>query len=389
MHGRIEKKAKGHYRIVIDLGPDPSDGKRKRIYKTVHMSKPEAEVEMAKMITELQNGAYVEPTKMTLEKFLRHWLEVYGKTNLKPQTYDSYKMICEKHLIPSLGKMPLSKLHQTHLEQYQVKAIASGRTNGNGGLSARTVQYHHRVLGKALSYAVKMKILPYNIARDVSAPRAKKKEMRALTAEEVRHFLEVAKGHRDYPIIFMAVHTGMRRGELLGLKWQDIDFKNKIARVRRSLQKSKDDGLLLGSTKTDDGRPVPLPDSVCELLKEHRNRKGQVVHLDIKDNLIFTESNGNPINPGNLSHRIESLAKAAKLEGINLHGLRHTWATLALESGIHPKVVQAVLGHSNISITMDIYSHVMPVMFTEASDIVAQTISGISQTQEEKISNRQ
>ncbi|GAB6181714.1 tyrosine-type recombinase/integrase [Desulfotomaculum defluvii] len=387
MHGRIEKKGKDHYRIVIDLGPDPSDGKRKRIYKTVKMSKADAEVEMARMITELQNGAYVEPTKLTLESFLKHWLEVYGKTNLKPQTYDSYKMICEKHLIPNLGKMPLSKLHQTHLEQYQVKAMASGRSNGKGGLSARTVQYHHRVLGKALSYAVKMKILQYNIARDVSAPRAKKKEMRALTAQEVRQFLDTAKDHRDYLIVFTAVHTGMRRGEIIGLKWKDIDFKNRIARIQRSLQESEEEGIILGSTKNEDGRPVPLPECLCELLKEYK--KTQVVNLFDKERLVFSDPDGDPVNPKNLSHRIENLAKKAGFPGINLHSLRHTWATLALESGIHPKVVQAILGHSNISITMDIYSHVLPVMFTEASNIVAQTISGINSKQEEKISGGQ
>lgn len=226
MHGRIEKKGKDHYRIVIDLGPDPSNGKRKRIYKTVKGKKTEAEAEMAKMITEMQNGSYVEPNKMTVAKYLQHWLEVYCKTNLKPRTYDSYKMICEKHLIPCFRALALQKLHQTHLEQYQVKALASGRADGKGGLSDRTVQYHHRVLGKALAYAVKTKLLPYNIARDVSAPRPKKKEVQALSAAEVRMLLNVAKNHRDYLVIFTAVHTGMRRGEILGLKWKDIDFRN-------------------------------------------------------------------------------------------------------------------------------------------------------------------
>jgi integrase len=386
MPGRIVKdknKPKTWY-VWVEAGRDPSNNRRKRIKRTVHSSR-EADLLFAQLQMEIEKGTYIDPSYMTVAEYLHWWLDAYCKVKLKPSTIDSYKGICENHLIPDLGALKLDKLHQMHLQQYIAKALESGRIlqkkkskknseedRRNTGLSLRTVQYHHRVLSKALTYAVKNKIINHNIAQDVQAPSPKRPEIKSLDAEQSQHLLKIAAEHHDYLVIYTALGTAMRLGEVLGLKWQDVNLKNNMIMVQRNLQYSKARGFYWGSPKGGRGRSIPLTKELGQLLKDRR--KSQLANLKHKekgDKLVFTDTDGQPLKPVDTSKRFTNLAKKAGFEGFTFHGLRHTWATLALASGVHPKVVQMILGHSSIAITLDIYSHVLPAMYQEAVSVVS------------------
>lgn len=336
MPGHLVPLGKNHWKIIIEAGRDPSSGHRRRLTRNFTGNKRAAEVEMARLVNEFETGSYIEPSKMTLAEYLRWWLEAYDRVKLKPLTYDSYKMICDKHLIPALGALPLDKLHQMHIQDYQAKALAGGRADGKGALSNRTVQYHHRVLSKALSYAVQSKIINNNVAKDVQPPTPRKKEMHPLDAAGVQKLLDIAVNHPDYAIVYTNIYTGLRRGELLGLRWKDIDLtsKNKVAHVQQILEYTKERGHFYGPPKTKASkRSVPLSKGVVAVLKSHKKKQAKncLKHGEnYKDNgLVFCKEDGSPEVPDNVSRRFKNLANKAGFPEMNYHDLRHY-----VESGI-------------------------------------------------------
>ncbi len=363
MRGRLER-VKGGWRIVVEEGKDPSTGKRRRIIRSlVGRTRPQAEEEFADFMKRLSAGARPGADRVPLAEYLRDWFAAHSP-NLAPSTRISYKMILDNHLIPALGMIPLAKLQPLQIQGYYAEELQR--------LSPRTVRYHHTVLRKALAQAVKWRILGINPADAVNAPRPKRPMARALDVEGVKKLLSVAEGHPDYPLIHTAIFTGLRRGELAALRWSNVDLAGMQIAVAESMIRLKGE-YVFREPKTKKGRRrIPLTkDAACLLRSLRKHYLTTKIRLgpDFRDHdLVFSRADGEPLDPGEVSHRFSALAEQAGFEGLRFHDLRHTYATMLLRAGVHPKVVQELLGHEHISTTLDTYTHLVPSLCTDATE---------------------
>jgi integrase len=376
----LEKRYKNSWMIIIERGKDPVTKKRDRIFKSVEGPKREAEKIMNEMLYQLQTGTYVETNNLTLAEYLMHWFKTYCETNLAPKTLHSYQSEIYRHIIPGIGSIPLEKLTPLHLQSYYSQQLISGRLDGKGGLSPRTVLYQHRILREALKHACRWQLVFRNVADAVQAPRLKKKEMFVLSREDVLEFLEDIKDHRDYGLILTAVYTGLRQGELLGLTWRHVDLVKKTLNVRQQLQYVAKQGYIFREPKTNKSkRQVPLTPQVVQVLKEVRKTQAEykLICEEYHDHdLVFCLPNGKPLDSTNLTKRFKNLAKNHGYSELRFHDLRHTCATLLLAAGIEAKKVQEILGHESITTTLDVYGHVLPTMQREAMDRLSSFMKG-------------
>lgn len=365
MKGHIRKRGESSWAIVVDLGPDPETGKRRRQWQTVKGTKRDAERVRREILHSIEIGTHVKPMKMTVGQFLNQWLEDYVAVNTAPKTAEGYRVIVNRHLIPNLGAILLTQLQPSHLQGYYTRALSQGRVDGKGGLSARTVLHIHRVISEALTHAAEWQMVARNIAMSVKPPRPRQPQITTLTQEEVLAFLNEAAASTYYDLFYTAIYTGMRRGELLGLRWKDIDLDLAQLSVSQTIQRIPGKGFVTQEPKTGRSRrSIALSPSVCILLRQRRERQqserlllGKAWHDDA---LVFGNLDGQPLDPSTLTHAFRRIVKKAAIPHIRFHDLRHTHATLMLKQGIHPKIVSERLGHSNIGITLDTYSHVMP-----------------------------
>ncbi|MEW6047865.1 MAG: tyrosine-type recombinase/integrase [Bacillota bacterium] len=360
-----------NWTIVIDLGRDPATGKRKRLVRGFKGAKREAEQELARLLVEYEQGTQVQPSRMTVAEYLRRWLQDYCSVNLRPRTYQGYRMYVERHLIPNLGQIELGKLLPMHLQSFYSKALREGRLDGKGGLSPRSVQLIHRILHEALDHAVKWQLVPRNVADAVEAPRPRRPEMKALDPAGVRALLKAAEGHPDEVLIHLAIFTGLRRGELLALRWEDVDLERRVLHVRQALTKLQGKIVFQEPKSHKSRRTVALAPGTVALLRAHKRRQAENrlrLGAEYHDRgLVFCRENGEPLDPSTITHRFAALAKRAGFPGLRFHDLRHTHATLLLAQGVHPKVVQERLGHEDISTTLNTYSHVLPGLQEQAA----------------------
>jgi integrase len=357
MSGHIEQIRKGYFRVVVEAGRDPATGKRKRIVRYVEGRKADAEELLAKLQVDYKEGNYVEPNKITVGEWLDIWLNQYKKIDLKPSTWESYEVIIRNHLKPAIGALYLQDLRPEHLQKLYNDKV-------NEGKSAQTIHHIHKVIHSALDQAIKNKLIINNVSEAVTLPKIKRKEIKVLTIEEQEKFLEVIKEDRLGPAFLMLLGTGMRRGELLALTWQDIDFEKGTVFIRRNMVWTKE-GPVFQEPKTEKSkRIIPLPSAVLESLKKHRERMFQEGFYGL-DKQVFCSATGTYIIPRNFNRKYQELCKKAGIS-INLHALRHTFATRLLEAGENLKVVQELLGHARVSTTADIYSHVSQDIKKEA-----------------------
>ncbi|SDC69277.1 Site-specific recombinase XerD [Candidatus Frackibacter sp. WG11] len=371
----LRKLGQKKYKIIIELGRNPATGKRKRKTKTVNGTKKEAQKIMAKLIHEMETGTYVEPSKMTTAELLQKWLKEYCKPNLAPSRYANYREIIERHFIPELGSIQLKNLKPMHIQSYQSKKLTTGRQDGKpGGLSKTTVEKHNRILSQALKYAVKLQIIKSNPADPIKAPSPEEPEIKYLNKEQVNKVLKETKDKWIYNFIYISVNTGMRRGEMLGLRWKDIDLNKKTIQVRQISQRIRNEGIIFKKPKTKSSeRLISISNNVVKAIKKIKREQSENKLLlgpnyYTKQNLVFCNEDGSPANPQGVTRRFKRVAKRAGFKDIRLHDLRHTHATLLLQEGVHPKVVQERLGHSSITQTLDTYSHVIPSLQQEAAD---------------------
>ena len=363
MKGYIRQRSKGRWEITIDIGRD-STGKRLRHFESVKGTKTAAQQRLAELTVNIERGSYVKPKRISLGEWLNEWLNGYVKTNCSPRTLDGYRSILERHVIPTLGMIPLAQLQPQHIQQYYVQALSDGRTDGKGALSSRSVLHIHRVLFQALNYAVKQGLLIRNPAQLVDPPRAKKSRMKTLTPQEFSMLLNIAQNTRYYPIIHTAVKTGLRQAELLGLRWRDLDLDLASLSVTQVLYKRR--GICqFKEPKTEHSRRrLGLSPSLDLFLREYRTERETecllLGKLLSEDDLIFGNVDGTPMDPGTLTHNFARIARRAGLSGTRFHDLRHTFASLMLLAGVHPKIVSEALGHSSVAFTLDTYSHVVP-----------------------------
>jgi len=358
MRGHVVKRGKNSYTIVLNLGNDPTTGKRKQQWVSVKGTKKEAEKRLSELFHQLDTGTFMKPSKTTLAEFLERWLADYAKPNLSPRGFERYESIARVHLIPAIGNIPLTQLRPEHLQKHYTDKL-------NTGLSARTVRYLHVVTHKALQTAVKWGLVSRNVADGVDVPRARRTEMQTWDEDDITRFLEGAKDSRYYALFYTALYTGMRRSELLGLKWNDVDLILGEVSVTRSLHHLRDGSYIFTEPKSAKSRrTIALPPSAILTLREHHEKqKLERVMLGIPltgDDLVFSTLEGKPLRPNTITRAWATLAARCGVKVIRLHDARHTHASLMLKQGVHPKIVQERLGHSSIQITLDTYSHVAP-----------------------------
>lgn len=373
-------KGKGNWAVVVDIGKD-SGGKRKQLWRTVQGTKVDAGRVLTELLHSLDGGSFIRPVKETLGTFLDRWLRDYVWPNLSPRTAEGYEHIIKQHIVPALGNIPLSEIKPTHLQGYYADKLECGRKDGKGGLSARSVQHHHVTLHTALQSAVKWGLLARNPADAVDRPRYECKEMHTFDEESLRAFLLVAKATPYYSLFYVALFTGLRRSELLALRWDDIDLDMAQVSVSRALHHLRTGETLFRTTKTAKSRRlVDLPPSAAIVLRQHREQQEAVresmgTGAMLGSDLVFTSLEGAPMLPDTFTHAWIKTARRAGFPNIRLHDARHTHATLLLKQGVHPKIVQERLGHATISTTLDTYSHVLPGLQQAAAlkfDMVAQ-----------------
>jgi integrase len=365
MRGHITKRGKNSYSIAIRLGKDPNTGKYLQSWFTVKGTKKDAEKRLAELLHQIDTGTFMKPGKTTLADFLERWLKDYAYANLAPRTAEGYETIIRQHLIPKLGNIPLMQLKPEHIQKYYAEMLSVGRSDGKGALNPLTVRHHHMTLHNALKYAVKWGLLVRNPADAIDAPHSTHTEMNVMTEEDLNKFLEVIRPTPYYALFYTALFTGMRRSELLALRWSDIDLLLCQISVSRAMHRLKDGSIVFRPPKTAKGRrTVSLSPSTALVLEEHRKshealRILQGTPFALTD-LVFAREDGSPLRPNAVTSAWLRLAKRAGLHDIRLHDARHTHASLMLRQGIHPKIVQERLGHSSIAITLDTYSHVTP-----------------------------
>lgn len=373
MKGHVYKRAKGSWTIVYDLGVDSLTGKRRQRSQSVKGTKRDADRTMREVLISLERGSYIKPNKITLGELLRQWLRDYASMNTTDRTQESYTEIIERHLILGLGRIWLTDLQAQQIQSYYASKLSSGRVDGKGGLSARSVVYHHRILSKALDYAVKMGLVVRNVAKVVEPPRVARVTMNTLSLEEVTTFLDAAR-ETDYYVYFSTlIYTGLRRGELLALRWRNLDLVTGTLTVVETAYKLGDGRYIIKEPKTSHSRRnVLLPKSLVELFKVYRADQELLrIQLGVSlnaDDFVFIRHDGSPVNPSAVSLALTRIIKKAGLKDIRIHDLRHTHATLMLMAGVHPKVVSERLGHASIGITLDIYSHVLPGLQEAAAE---------------------
>ena len=368
MKGSIKQRSPGSYTITIYLGKDPVTKKKKWHTATIRGSKRDAQTECAKLIAAITGGSFSEPNKVTVAEFLERWL-THMTTQVDARTHVGYAEKVRKNIVPLLGQVLLTKLRSDQIEAAYTKALASGRCDGNGGLSPRTVHHLHRILKQALKQAAKWKLLAVNPCEAVDAPKVEKKEMKTYDMPQTVDALKEMRQTRFLIAYLLAAMCGLRRGEISALRWKNVDLDAGALRVVQTARQigTKVDYKPVKNTK---GRPVALSPIMVYELRAHRARQTEeLLRLGIKstgDSFVFAQPEGTPIKPGSITNEWKRLVGKHALPGIRFHDLRHTHATAMLASGIHPKIAQERLGHSTIAITMDLYSHVMPNMQADA-----------------------
>ncbi len=377
MRGHIVKRYSTRYKnswtITIEMGKDPATGKRKQQTVSVKGTKKQAEQRLEEMLHALDTGTFMRPGKTTLAAFLEKYIHDYARPNLSPRTTEGYESIFTQHIIPKLGSIPIMQLRPEHIQQYYSETMASGRSNGKGGLTAHTVRHHHMALHRALEIAVKWGLLIRNPVDVIDPPRFQRVEMHVMNEDNINHFLETARPTRYYPLFYLALFTGMRRSELLALRWSDVDLYLCQISVNRTLHCLKDRSLVFRAPKTAKGRrTVALSPSAAIMLRQHKEKQETdklLAGSQIKESdLVFTDIEGKPMLPDTISRGWANLAVKAGLKGIRLHDARHTHASIMLKQGVHPKIVQERLGHASIQTTLDVYSHVAPGLQEKAAE---------------------
>ena len=331
------KNTKNSWQIQIDQGRDPITGKRLRSYENLKGTRREAERRLSALLRKLESGDHIETSKINFKDFSERWLRDHAWTNLSPEI----------------------------LQRYYLDKLDNGRRDGKGGLSRRTVKHHHRLLHVIFASAVKWRVLPRNPADSVDPPQFQRKEMNTFDQKGLETFLDNLKDTEYYPVFYTLLFTGMRRSEALALRWQDIDLDFGRLSIERSLHHLNDRTFHFLPPKTEKSRRlVALPPSLAMLLRQHRDNQ-RAMRLTMgaavsNNDLVFAHVDGKPLLPHSISQAWSRLAKRAGYPEVRLHDARHSPASLMLAQGVHPKVVSERLGHNSVSLTLDVYSHLLP-----------------------------
>ena len=375
MAGSIEKRGKDSYRLSCIAGYD-LQGKPIKKTKTIHGTIKDAKIELAKFVADVQKGMYVEGKSLKFTDFVEIWKRDYGSKELAPSTYKRYLGILESRIIPFFGHFRVDKIKPTDIMQFYdllSKDTQIVRRKDNNGkktgkpLSPKTILEHHRLLRAMLQKAVYWQMIVSNPAERVQAPKTKKPKRKYYDDEQskalISGLMELTEEQFKYKVaIILTIFTGVRLGELMGLEWDDINFREGIVSINRSSQYLADKGVFTKVPKTESSiRDVAIPDFVVSLLEEYKywydEQKYQYGELWIDSNRLFVQADGRPMHPSTISKWFEKFVAQIGLPVINFHGLRHTNATLLIAQNIDVSVVAARLGHAQITTTLNFYVH--------------------------------
>jgi integrase len=375
----VAKNGTVRYRVRVDSGIDPVTGKRKRPLRT-YKTKREAEAGMAQWLGEIERGTAVDPSKMSIGAYLAHWLEADVRPRVRPSTYSGYERLIRVQLVPRIGDVPLQKLNALHVKECYARMRREPRADGRlGTLSNRSIRYAHTVLKMALKEAVRTHLIARNVANEVDPPKAVRPKIEYWNREEAHRFLGVADTDPYRALWHVAMNTGMRKSELLGLRWCDVDLIRATVQVRQ--QHTKVQGVpgerakrQTSDPKSDSGhRTITLPPDCVAILREHL--AGQPTQRDSSlRGLVFSGHDGRPVVHETITDRFDRLVASAEVKRISFHGMRHTHATLLLLAGVNIKAVSVRLGHASIQITLDTYAHVLPEMEQQAAEAIGAAL---------------
>lgn len=373
MRGSVVKKNERWYVVIEDK--DPATGKRKRRWHSGYRTKRDAQAACNELAASMQRGDYLQANKQTVGEFVGEWLATIAPT-VRPSTLDKYERDLRAHVVRHIGFVPLSKVDGPALNRLWAQLAVSGRKPAKPGgvaqgLSAKSVENVAMTVHRLLRDAVRWGRIPKSPADMADPPKrsATHRPIKAWTVDTLRTFLELTRDDELSALWILLATTGLRRGEALGLRWSDVDLDHGRAQITQTVT-AIGWQIHIGQPKTQAGkRPIALDPLTVEVLREHRDESARCSAGGL--GLVFSGDDGGPLHPERMYQAFKRAVIKHRLPPIPLHGLRHTWATIALQSGVHPRVVQERLGHSNIAITLQTYSHVLPTMHDAAAATVA------------------
>ena len=381
----VYKRGKGNWMAQADVGRDPTTGKRRRITR-YGKTAAEAKSKLDEALAEKKNGTFVEDRTVTLEKWLLHWLKTYADHKVKPSTYVEYKRFIEKRYIPQLGKIRLVNLSVDTLQEFFNNLAEYGNLIEGGPLSAKTVRNIYLVLHCALKQAVTNRLLNYNPVEGVVLPKVEEVEMRVLNILEQFQVLEALKDSKErYALgVLLSIKTGMRIGEVCGLRWCDVDLNRGQIHIRQTLQrrmvKERKEGgpateIIIGPPKSKKSkRTIPLPKQLIPFFLQQQKRQSEeavAAEEYYRDcGYVLMNEHGCYIEPRTLSDTFNRIQKVAGIPHANFHALRHTFATRAVENGVDIKTLSEILGHENVTTTMNRYVHSLDEQKRKAMDLM-------------------
>jgi integrase len=371
--GSIIKRSENSYRVMVSYTNE--FGKRVQVTKTAP-SPTKAEKLKTALLAEIDKGTFVKPSKLTVKVYLEQWLDGQVRSTVGDGTQELYTYLCKKHIIPALGDIALGNLRPQHIQKlYSDKLIE--------GLSPRTVQLLHVALHKSLKCATRTGLLVRNPMDVVDQPKVERHEMKTMTEDNIKLFLDKARNGDYYSLFFTLLFTGVRRGEALSLRWGDIDLLGAKLSVNRTMQFINNQVSFKAPKTKSSRRQIDLSPATCAVLRLHREkmngtREYMGLPLPTNGDLVFSHANGEPLLPNSVTHAWIKLRRRCNLDDVSLHGARHSHATILLKSGVSPKVIQERLGHASFSTTMNLYAHVSPGMQKAAANRFDDMVIGNS-----------
>jgi integrase len=383
MSGHVRRRGQRSWELKFDIGTDPLTGKRITKYHSFKGTKREAEAELVRLKAGADRGDYVDPSKTTLAEFLDRWERDWAAVNVGPKTLERYRELLKCHVRPHVGAVAIQKLQPVHLAELYAKLLREGRGDGRG-LAARTVGHVHRAIHKALVVATEWGVVQRNVADVAKPPKVQAGEIEILGENATRALLQQLRGRALYPLAVIGLATGMRRGELLALRWRDVDLDGGKLRVEQSLEQTKVGGLRFKAPKTKHGRrTITLPASaVAELRQQLEKRKrvvagvpdGAAVDLSLvklpDDALVFANWDGSTRSPNATTKEWVRTLAQLKLPAVSLHALRHTHASQLIAASMDVLTISRRLGHGSPTITLGVYGH----LFSNTDDRAAQVV---------------